>query len=263
MIKFEACAMSDAGKIRDNNEDNFYVNGKYKSDTHLNYYSYKDDKKRKFYLYAVCDGMGGESYGELASLISVKALDNYYNKDFNLNINDYINFANDIICDEIRKNNGTGIGTTFAALYINNDKAYIYNIGDTRVYLFRNNTLTQLSKDHTQAQSLVDMGIIKPEDMNLHKGKHKLTQHLGIFNDEIILQPNIVDEFDILPDDTFILCSDGITDMLSDTEICDTIKFFTYPEEIVQNLLRKANEKGGKDNSTVIVVKAKKRKLFI
>lgn len=122
----------------------------------------------------------------------------------------------------------------------------------------RNGCLKQLSRDHTQAQSMVDMGLLKPEDMNSHKGKHKLTQHFGIFPDEIIIQPFESEVVSVIENDIFILCSDGLTDMLDDSEIASIVSENLSPKDMANKLVDTAVEKGGKDNTTVVAARIDK-----
>ncbi len=261
MIKVSCVAATNVGNIRDNNEDNFYVNEKYINSTSVLSEYYEDNKNRKQYLYAVCDGMGGEELGEVASMIAVETLVSYQETNIKSTIINYIQKANKLICDEIKKNDGVRMGTTLALLYINDGKAIAYNIGDSRVYLFRKNKLIQLSEDHTQAQRLVDMGLLKKSAAAYHKDRHKLTQHLGIFPDELIIEPFVSQEINIEQNDIFLLCSDGLTDMVSDDDITDIL--FNKQEGIeplAKELISKALENGGKDNVTVVLSKVELHK---
>ena len=256
MPKITCSAATDLGKVRDSNEDNFYVNGKFKEYSETPHERFFDDREREQYLYAVYDGMGGEQYGRLASLIAVKTLVEYQSADFRKAVNDYVKKANKLICDEIEKNNGVRIGTTIAIVHIKDGNAVSCNIGDSRVYLFRNNRLIQLSEDHTQAQRLVKMGIIKKDAARSHKDRHKLTQHLGIFPDEFIIQLHISKDVAVKQSDIFLLCSDGLTDMVSDeiiTEILSSAE--TDTTDLAGKLVKTALENGGKDNITAVVVK--------
>lgn len=256
MIKINCVAVTSVGKVRDNNEDNFYINEYFKKSTSTLYEQYEDNNRRKQYLYAVCDGMGGEELGEVASMIAVKTLVQYQKTDIKSTIMDYIQEANKLICNEIKKNAGVRIGTTLALLFITAGKAIAYNIGDSRVYLFRNNKLMQLSEDHTQVQRLVDMGLLEKDAAANHKDRHKLTQHLGIFPDELILEPHVSQEIDLEQNDIFLLCSDGLTDMVSDDDIADILSDKKEgPESMTEMLISKALENGGKDNVTVVLLK--------
>lgn len=256
MIKITSAVVTDVGKVRSNNEDNYFVNGKYRENTDTLNEEYEENKTKERNILSVCDGMGGEAYGELASLIAVQTLLEFNDRNINECIGEYIESANKKICDEIEKNDGARIGSTLALLYIDNARAYVYNIGDSRIYLMRDDVLTQLTADHTLAQRMVDMGLIAPEEMNTHSGKHKLTQHLGIFPDEMIIEAYETEVMELKENDIFILCSDGLTDMLSDDEIAEIANDDLSAKEIASRLVAQAVEKGGRDNTTVLIAKA-------
>ena len=258
MINVTSAVVTNVGKVRENNEDNYFVNGKYRENTDTLNEEHEESKEKEKYLFSVCDGMGGEAYGELASLIAVKSLLKFQDKNINEHINEYVEYANKLICNEIEKNDGARIGSTVALLYIDDTGAYGYNIGDSRIYLMRDGSFKQLSRDHTQAQSMVDMGLLKPEEMNAHKGKHKLTQHFGIFPDELIIQPYEAEVVSVQENDLFILCSDGLTDMMDDNEIASIAQEDLSPYDMASKLVDIAVEKGGKDNTTVVVAKIDK-----
>lgn len=258
MIKLNSAVVTNVGKIRSNNEDNYYINGKYKKNVKTLNEEYFENTQRNAYVYSICDGMGGEAYGEIASMIAVKSMLKFDAIKFSEYAQEYISYANKLICDEIEKNDGARIGTTVALLYINDAKAVCYNIGDSRIYLCRDKKLVQLTRDHTQAQSMVDMGILKQENMNSHKGKHKLTQHLGMFPDETVIQPYVTETIDIKEKDTYIICSDGLTDMLDDSEIFKLVNEEENSKDISRKLVKEAVDRGGKDNTTVITVQVEK-----
>jgi len=256
MFKIDSSAITYIGLVRENNEDNYYINGKYKADSGIDTEGFFDNKQRDSYLYAVCDGMGGGRYGELASMIAVEALAEYQLTDIKRTISDYIQKANKLICGEIVKNNGVRSGTTLALLFICDNKAISYNIGDSRVYLQRHGDLYLLSEDHTEAQRLVKMGILNTEEAGSHKTRNRLTQHFGIFPDEMAIKPFASEEVKLKKNDVLMLCSDGLTDMVSDDDIADILslkgKDTTY---MAKKLASKTQENGSKDNVTIIVVK--------
>ena len=256
MIKLSCVAQSDIGRIRENNEDNYYVNGTYRACNETEADSCVDTEERERYLYAVCDGMGGESFGERASLIAVEALAQYQTTETKDAVLEYIQRANVLVCDEIKRNNGIRIGTTVALLYMNDGKAMVFNVGDSRVYFYRKGVLTQMSEDHTQAQQLFEMGLIEKDDIPWHRGKHRLTQHLGIFPEEMIIEPFASGEIAVETGDIFLLCSDGLTDMLEEWELTQV---FSNPEKdvagMVGELIDMALQQGGRDNITAVVVR--------
>ncbi|MCL2821267.1 MAG: protein phosphatase 2C domain-containing protein [Oscillospiraceae bacterium] len=257
VINFECTAITHVGSVRGNNEDNYYVNGKFKKDNNVPTEGYTDTTIRDSYVYAVCDGMGGEYFGEIASMIAVAVLAEYQDTDLRYSIMDYVERTNNIICGEIEKHDGIRSGTTLALLFIYGNKAVSYNIGDSRVYLLRKNELYLLSEDHTEAQRMVDMGVINDEEAKNHKLKNRLTQHLGIFPNELVIDPYASQEIKIKKNDIFLICSDGLTDMVDDDEIRLILSTKnTDTVGIAKRLSAAADAYGGKDNTTVVVIKA-------
>jgi len=271
-----AVAASNIGYTRDANEDNFFLNGHTLDPNIMGTVSLADISNSG--VYAVSDGMGGEENGELASLIAVNTLDELYRHmngqdiAFDKLLNIYLHEANARICTVIDENNGRRIGTTIAIVYIQDGFAYVANIGDSRVYLFRDNQLIQLTEDHTPIRSLVSRGIITEEQARIHPERHMLTQHLGIFPSELLIEPYVAKPLEMQDGDTFILCSDGLTDMVTDDEITQIItsdlkktpvqklKFWgkAYQNKagnIAEQLIDSALINGGKDNITVLVAK--------
>ena len=257
VINFECTAITHVGSVRSNNEDNYYVNGKFKKNNNIPTEGYTDTNVRDAYIYAVCDGMGGEYFGEIASMIAVAVLAEYQDTDIRYSVMDYIDRTNNIICGEIEKHNGVRSGTTLALLYIYGNKALSINIGDSRVYLLRKKDLYLLSEDHTEAQRMVDMGVITDEEAKNHKLKNRLTQHLGIFPNEMTIEPYVSEEIKIKKGDVFLVCSDGLTDMVSDDEI-RAILSQKYEDTvgIAKKLSAAADAYGGRDNTTVVVIRA-------
>lgn len=263
-IKFAAVAYSYKGKIRANNEDNFYFNGIHlneKNRDEKNHYS--DKHSGADLIYGVFDGMGGEALGEEASLIAAETLKKYHNRiNKHQSANDdktilrTVDEANSKICDKMVETGERRIGTTFAAISIKDDKAKIYNVGDSRVYLFRNKKLKQISIDDTTAQRLINMGVLTKEKAKTHEDRHKLTQHLGIYKDEMIVEPHISSEIDIQKGDCFLLCSDGLTDMVEDDVISDIIKKSKNCDIAGRKLVEEALVNGGRDNVTLIMISA-------
>jgi len=256
MLNVESSAITYIGMVRSTNEDNYYVNGRHKSNFGIETEGYSDNKQRDSYLYAVCDGMGGENFGELASMLAVMVLKKYQDTDLRKTLMNYIQTANKLICNEMEKNNGARIGTTLALLYLYDNKVFSCNVGDSRTYLLRNDDLYLLSEDHTEAQRLVKMGIINHEDVSTHKARNKLTQHLGIFPDEMMIEPYISEEIELYRDDILMICSDGLTDMVSDDDIADCLAMPDLSTtEMVKLLASKTQAGGGKDNATIIVIR--------
>ena len=119
----------------------------------------------------------------------------------------------------------------------------------------RNKKLTQLSEDHTQVAQMLKMGMIKEEDVQSYSNRHILTQHLGIPKDELVISPYISETVDIKRGDVFLLCSDGLTDMLRNDDIKNILNSKMSAEQMAETLVNSALQMGGKDNITVGVIK--------
>ncbi len=250
-----AYGRSNVGKKRGNNEDNFYLSGVTVDSANDITAKLNDSSKLAT---AVFDGMGGEAAGEKASQIAAdtfgEKLSDIINSDFSeIVITSTIESTNQKVCDEIRKM-GKRMGCTFVSFGFSNNTIHIANVGDSRAYLLRDGKLYCISKDHTVSQTLVDSGVISYEESQKIKEKHMLTQHIGIFPDEMVLEPYF-NTFAAKENDVVLLCSDGLTDMLSDSEIQSVLQQQANPEEATNMLVEKALENGGKDNVTVIVAK--------
>ena len=256
-MKYAACARTDIGKKRTNNEDCFSVNSYYMQQPAKDSCSFFELLKEG--VFSVCDGMGGEEHGEYASLSGAKTFaDNYVellssSKDERKKTADRcIRSANADICEEmIRKN--ARIGSTAVLACVKDGRADIFNVGDSRAYLYRSGSLNQLTKDHTVYQQKLDLKGTTGNENSDDPEKHRLTQHLGIFEDEMVIEAFHA-ETSIENGDILLLCSDGLTDMVTDEEIA---AICGAPKDVVgisSALVNKALEHGGVDNITVIVI---------
>ena len=256
-----AAANVNIGKLRGNNEDNLYFNGVFLTEQTreqpLDIESVCVDRRQ---FYAVCDGMGGEQYGELASILAAKTIHKYaeYLKHetaikMDAMIERCIYEMNDVICNAQKSMGSSRVGTTLALLAIEGKTADIYNVGDSRVYLLRGGRLTQLSEDHTSAASSVKMGILTPEQAKTHPSRNKLTQYVGIDPAEFVIEAQRK-TVKIKKKDIFLLCSDGLSDLVEESEICRILSETSRPGEAARQLLDHALYHGGKDNITSIVI---------
>lgn len=142
-----------------------------------------------------------------------------------------------------------GMGTTLEVCLIYNNRAYISHIGDSRIYRIRKNIIRQLTQDHSYVQTLVKQGTITKEEANHHPKKNMLTKAIGC---NAFVEPDVMVR-GFQKDDIIIMCSDGLTNMLDTTEILNIIQ--ENFEIASKELIKKANENGGMDNTTVIVIK--------
>lgn len=207
----------------------------------------------------VCDGMGGHVGGATASRIAVETilgfLSSKYYEDPRLAIGEAIDAANQAILHqgniqpELR-----GMGSTCVLLLVRDGKVYIGHIGDSRIYLVRNRRIRQLTKDHSYVQMLVDMRQLSPEQAEHHPRKNEITNALGITD----MKPATIMPDAMLPEagDCFLLCSDGLSGMVSDKEIEKVVSRQSEmrAQERADCLIRKAKENGGLDNITVQLV---------
>lgn len=242
---------SDPGKVRGNNEDNCYIDNDWRRLEKENFE--KKGWKKDFLTAVVCDGMGGSEKGEIASLIAVNMVAQYYEEEKKIDFLPIIQCANDKICEEI-KVKGHSMGTTFTGIHIKDGKITVVNVGDSRVYRLRDGKLEQLSEDHSIVQRMIKMGLITKEEAQNHPQKHCITQYLGIQEEDMVIEPQLETDIEIEKDDRYLLCSDGLTDMVSDAEIETILKKKKSVKGAAEELLNTALEHGGVDNVTVILV---------
>lgn len=221
------------GMVRDKNEDSVYPGSSGESDGDV--------------LVIVADGMGGHVAGEVASRIAVNAA-----ASTDLEAIDRVAAGNRAIREEVARDPGLeGMGTTMTLLMVTDDVATFGHIGDSRAYLLRDDDLTQLTADHTVAAEYVAKGEMSPEEAATHPQRHMLMRTLGLTRyvnvDEV--------EVELHSGDRILMCSDGLTEMVSDEKIGAALAEGT-PDEVVWRLVEMANDAGGVDNITVAVVEA-------
>ena len=247
---FAVC--TTVGRIRKENQDNFYLNGVTKQiqiqDISLEESSIAEDQ-----VFAVCDGMGGEDAGEVAAFLAVEELKKYSKENFHREWRQYIESANDVIC-HYQEVHQFQTGTTFAGLYIHKNYAQAINVGDSRIYRIRDGQIVQLSKDHTRFQTLVDAGFYTQEDFSKTKSHNYLTQSLGIDVRDMELEP-FFSEIEVLQDqDMFLLCSDGLYSVLSPDEMAAIAMLKETAAIRSQKLVDQAEKKGSRDNITALLI---------
>ncbi len=239
------CACSDIGKIRNINQDSYY---------------YSDDNRLP--LFVVADGMGGHNAGEVASLLAIETIKENYEKEKEniiqgkLDIPKFINLAfmeaNKKILKEAKENKSCeGMGTTITSGIIYNNEIYIGHIGDSRAYLFREKELYQLTQDHSLVAELVRNGSISTEEAVNHPQKNIITRALGT---DINVKVDIISK-NLEGNDVIMLCTDGLTNMVSDSKIKEILLNCSELRQACCLLTDVANEFGGLDNTTVMIIK--------
>ncbi len=238
----QAYGISDIGKVRQNNEDSFCIS------------SLVDG------LYIVADGMGGHNAGEVASNLAIRLVEEYISihidDDNSLNeiLSCALRRANDEIYNMSRHNlDMSGMGTTLTLSLIRAEDLYFSHVGDSRGYILSGGNLKQITTDHTLVEELYQSGSISEEDVKTHPQKNIITNAIGT---EIISKSDIeLTDKSIV--DKILLCTDGLSNYLTNDEIEDVMKMNDEPKKICEILVETANDRGGDDNITVIVVDLK------
>jgi len=247
--KVRCFGVSDPGLKRENNEDAFLM---------VTAGDKGCDTGKLGNLFVVADGMGGHAAGETASRMACQAMRVYYRtredpaEHVEETLARIIEATSRKILDHALKNPAlSGMGTTLSVLVLRSDKAIIAHVGDSRIYRLRSTDLEQLTKDHTQVQVLVEMGRLTQEEALTHPMRHVITHAVGTRkgHDDIFTSRQTV-----LPGDRFLMCSDGLHDMVAKDVIEQSLSSGRSPETICKDLLDKALENGGGDNVTILCI---------
>lgn len=238
---------TDIGLVRKVNEDSFLCE--------------KLEGIDGLYLYIVADGMGGHNAGEVASSMAVREVAFYLKENIEaLKLGDNeirdlirnaISYANEkIYKTSIIKSNCLGMGTTLSMVLLKDNRIYIGHVGDSRIYLIRNNSILRLTEDHSLVAELIKSGTIKPEEANSHPQKNVITKALGT---EYTIEPDI-SQIDLQWDDYILICTDGLSNAVCEDDMTNAIINTSDLNEACDLLINKAKERGGFDNITAVVV---------
>jgi protein phosphatase len=249
---------SDVGLVRKVNEDDFLC-------LKLNDLLKVENPVADLYLCIVADGMGGRNAGEVASSMAVHEIvefikdkyisvliekDTTEDKIFDL-IREAIYYSNDRIYKKSLLNSEyVGMGTTLSMILIKDNFLYYGHVGDSRIYLVRENKISKLTDDHSLVAELVKQGTIKPEEANSHPQKNIITRALGT---EYDIEADL-GKYETMDGDYILLCTDGLSNLISDNEILELVLAATDVEHACDLLINKAKENGGFDNITVVVI---------
>lgn len=237
--------ISDTGLVRKENEDDFLV-------------------MEQHFLFCVADGMGGQEAGKLASrttLESVAKSMNYLNgtedatmpygltedmleKPLLTNITQFSNSQVN------KKSSGRAMGSTLVAAHFTESSLDISHVGDSRLYLWREGQLTQLTEDHSLVYELFKLGKITQQEMQEHQMRNVITRAIGA---DTSVEPTL-GHIEVSDSDIFLLCSDGLTNMLQSYEIVKTFEIESNLSSLAQSLITQANNAGGRDNITVLLI---------
>jgi serine/threonine protein phosphatase PrpC len=246
-----SASLTDPGRVRDHNEDCI-------------------ESRPDIGLYVLADGMGGYNAGEVASGMATSLIADGLQETWNARdvarvgrddakamserlIRDQIARANSAIFTTSQNNpECAGMGTTLVVALFHDNFMTVAHIGDSRLYRLRGESMEQVTRDHSLLQEQLDSGLITPEEAKLSQNKNLVTRALGI---DPTVEPE-VHVYETQPDDTYLLCSDGLSDMVEDEEIRLTlITLKTNPNLTVQQLVQAANDNGGRDNISAMLIR--------
>jgi PPM family protein phosphatase len=268
-VHIDVAALTDTGKVRDQNEDHYFVaTGGRHATTMLTNVPNEDlptDFGETVYLMIVADGMGGMAGGEVASRMAIATLINII-----LHVPDWIlrldhEYAQKVMDRAVARYRQVhqaleekarldprlrGMGTTMTAAYTLGDDLFITQVGDSRAYLFRGGKLQLLTRDQTMAQMLADGGHISQQEVARHRLRNVLTSALGGGQKEVRVE---IQRWKLIDGDRLLLCTDGLTDMMDDASIAEVLSRETRSDEACRQLVEGALANGGRDNITVVL----------
>ena len=206
-------------------------------------------------LYIVCDGMGGHKAGEYASRYTVERIvasvsRSRWKEPIRI-LKDAIKKANEILVVEAKEDSKKyGMGTTVVAATVINNRLYVANVGDSRLYVV-NEKIEQITKDHSYVAEMIRMGKFSPDDERIQSKKNVITRAVGATER---VTPDFF-EVDLKENDLVLMCTDGLSNMVTDEKIHQIVLSLHDAEEIARTLVNEANKNGGQDNITVLVAK--------
>ncbi|AKJ01895.1 Stp1/IreP family PP2C-type Ser/Thr phosphatase [Archangium gephyra] len=249
-MKVVSAGLTDVGRKRNHNEDSFLI----------------DDELQ---LYVVADGMGGHAGGGTASRIAVETIDKELRRAREGRDNPFVttsNLQDALLPDALRTAveraclaifttaqedpRLSGMGTTVISLVVRDNQAFFAHVGDSRAYLVRGPLIQQISEDHSLVNEQIKAGMITPEEAKHSRYKNIITRSVGFEEEVQVDVMGVVAE----PGDVFLLCSDGLANMVEDRELHEAVQASASLADVPKRLIDLANERGGDDNITVIVV---------
>ena len=239
--------VTDKGKVRKENQDSYII---------------ENCEKRKCTVIAICDGMGGAKAGDLASRLACKE---FVSKVFEVLVSPTVFVGNHekLLKESCADANGVvyeysrfdtecnGMGTTLVGGVVYKRRAHLVNVGDSRAYIITPSGIRQITKDHSYVEELVSMGAITREEAAYHPKKNVITRALGV---DSTVEADYYD-VDIHKGECILLCSDGLSNMVSSEEMLDTYKTHKTPDKICGELMNLALERGARDNVSVVIVR--------
>jgi serine/threonine protein phosphatase PrpC len=230
-MKVQVGVATDIGRVREGNEDSYLIEPP---------------------LYAVADGMGGHRGGEVASQLALETIEDLFRKDEGTLV-EQVRSANHAVFVQSQEDTAVrGMGTTLTAALVEGSEVQLAHVGDSRAYLLRAGALRQLTADHTLVARLVKAGEITEAEAQVHPQRNVLTRSLGT-DAEVRVDEDVVG---LLDGDRLLLCSDGLTGMVTEDQIKAILETEPDPQRASDRLIKAANRAGGIDNITVVVLDA-------
>ncbi len=270
MLAPQTYGLTHPGRVRDNNEDQFLIAVLTKtlqvvqSSLPQPRLQYGGDRG---YLFVVADGMGGHAAGERASALAIHTIEGFMldalkwfsqlrGEEGNAVLHEFqqaVSQADAALFAEAERHPELhGMGTTFTMAYSLHDDLFVAHVGDSRGYLLRRGQMYRMTHDHTMVDEMVQRGLLSPEEAAGHRLRHIITNALGGRDPGVRVE---LHKIRLEPGDVLLLCSDGLTEMVPDAEIAAVLHGEPGPWEACETLVARANERGGKDNITVVVAR--------
>ena len=236
----KAWGMKDIGKCREINQDYIFVS--------------EEPIGNLPNLFLVADGMGGHKAGDLASEYTVAKVQEAVSKSMQTIpyqiLKGAFQYANQKLLEKARESTSyTGMGTTLVAATVNKGMVYVVNVGDSRLYKI-GDRIEQITEDHSLVEEMVRMGEISEEQARNHPDKNIITKAMGVSD---TVEPDYFDT-DLQKGECLLMCSDGLTNMVSDRQIKEIVELRTDLESCAKELIRAANQNGGRDNIAVVLI---------
>ncbi len=269
-LKVEAYGLTDTGKVRSSNEDNFLIAELAKA-LHVTQTSLPQAAMRysqdRGHLFLVADGMGGHQAGEKASALAVQTIENFVLHAFkwffqlrgpegNTVLSEFQTALREadsrLVEESSRHPELRGMGTTLTMGYHFDARLFIVHVGDSRCYLQRGGKLTQLTRDHTLVAELARKGAMSAEEAATHQWRHVIVNVVGGNEAGVRVEAH---KLELNAGDVVLLCSDGLTEMVSDERIAAVLGSAPEPKSAATQLVAEANANGGRDNITVVVAR--------
>lgn len=254
-VLLSAFGLTDVGVVRKNNEDAFLIADLEREETADRPWHEAAVSQRGILL-AVSDGMGGAAAGEIASALTVGSLRQWLGEDHQgvgtqVLIKEAVEEANRNVFDAAQDNERRGMGATLTAVLVRGKMAHIAEVGDSRAYLIRGGRIRQVTRDQSYVQLLVEQGVVTREQAEKSPHRNVILQAMGHRGDIVVA----LGRLELREGDTFVLCSDGLSGKVSESEMRDIVESSTDFPEAATRMIAIANERGGEDNITVVLAR--------